>query len=266
VDLEHKAAEELVEMAAWSEDSLHYAHEHSRRKVVRLLEAVGVEIELEGALLALPSGEHLGPEGVRVAAKEDRGLRKEQRVADMAHEVLARQARLRAERTGETFEGALEAVLGTKAGRQLRELRDGPHRDQSAQRWQEGMTRKRARKRSRERSEKEKQARRAAAWERFMGTERRELELRKEGQLAGLLGIALPGESPAALERLASEDRKQAREGLVALMSGGKASYKRLEELCPEDMPARIAANRARTGWLKERRDAWSGHGEKGAQ
>jgi hypothetical protein len=95
-----------------------------------------------------------------------------------------------------------------------------------------------------------------------MGTERRELELRKEGQLGRLLGEPLAGESPAALERLASEDRRQAREGQVALMSGGKASYKHLEELCPEDMPARIAASRARTGWLKERRDAWSGRGK----
>ena len=77
-----------------------------------------------------------------------------------------------------------------------------------------------------------------------------------------MLGESLPGESPAALERLASEDRRQAREGLVALMSSGKSSYKRLEELCPEDMRTRIAANRARTGWLKERRDAWSGCGE----
>ena len=186
----------------------------------------------------------------------------EQVVADMADEILVRQARLRAERTGESFEGARETVLGTEAGRQLRELRDGPHRDQSAEQWQEDMARERARKRSQERLEKEKQARQAAAWNRFMGTERRELELRKEGQLAGLLGEPLPGESPAALERLASEDRRQAREGLVALMSSGKSSYKRLEELCPEDMPTRIAANRARTGWLKERRDAWSGCGE----
>jgi hypothetical protein len=38
-------------------------------------------------------------------------------VADMADEVLARQVRLRAEQTGEPFEGALEAVLGTEAGR-----------------------------------------------------------------------------------------------------------------------------------------------------
>jgi hypothetical protein len=49
-------------------------------------------------------------------------------------------------------------------------------------------------------------------------------------------------------------------------MSGGKASYERLEQLCPEDMPARIAANRARTGWLKERRDAWSERGKEVTQ
>ena len=189
-------------------------------------------------------------------------MHKEQRVVDMATAALRRQAQVAAERTGEPFEEALKAILETEAGLQLRNLRDGPHRDESAERWQEDMACKRARERARERLEKEKQARQAAAWKRFMGTERRELELRKEGQLAGLLGEPLPGESPAALERLASEDRRQAREGLVALMSSGKSSYKRLEKLCPEDMPTRIAANRARTGWLKERRDAWFGCGE----
>ena len=56
------------------------------------------------------------------------------------------------------------------------------------------------------------------------------------------------------MERLASEDRRQAQEGLVALMSGGKVSYKRVNELSPEDVLARIAANRLRTPWLKERR------------
>jgi hypothetical protein len=260
VNLEHRAAEDLAKTVIWLEDSLYYACAHSQWKVLQLLGVVGAEIELEGSLLALPVGEHLGPEGVRVPAKY-KGLRENQRVADMADEVLARQARLRAERTGEPFDGALEAVLGTEAGRQLRELRDGPYRDQSAERWQEDMARKRARERARERSEKEKRAQQAAAWEQFICTERRELELRKEGQLAGLLGEPLPGEPPVALERLASEDRRQAREGLVALMSGGKASYKRLEELSPDDMPARIAASRARTGWLKGRRDAWSVRG-----
>jgi len=263
VDLKHRAVEDLAKVATWSEASLRYAREHGQRRVVRLLEAVGAEIELEGALLALPLGEHLGPERGRVPVK-DKGLREDQRVADMVAEVLARQARLRTRRTGEPYEEALEAVLETEAGRRLGELRAGPHGAQSAERWQNDMARQRARERARERSEKEKRAQRDAAWERFVRTERRELELRKEGQLAGLLGEPLPGEPPTALKRLASEDRRQAREGLVALMSGGKVSYKHLDELSPDDMPARIAANRTRTGWLKERQDAWSGCGGEG--
>jgi hypothetical protein len=261
VELNHKGAEERAEMALWTEDSLGYTREHGQRKLSWLLGAVRVEAKLEDALLALPVGEHLGPEGESTQGK---AMPKEQRVADIATIVLTRQAEARVERTRESFEEALKAVLETEAGRQLGELRDGPYRDQSAERWQQDMVRKRARERARERSQKEKRARRAATWERFVRTERRELELRKEGQLAGLLGEPLPGEPPAALERLASEDRRQAREGLVALMSGGKASYKRLDELCPDDMPARIAANRVRTGWLKERRDAWSAHGKEG--
>jgi len=57
-------------------------------------------------------------------------MRKNQRVAEMAEEVLERQARDRAERTWEPLEDAFEAVLGTEAGRQLEELRDGPHGDE----------------------------------------------------------------------------------------------------------------------------------------
>ena len=88
-----------------------------------------------------------------------------------------------------------------------------------------------------------------------MQAERRELGLRKDGQLARMLGELLPGEPPAALQRLASEDRRQAEEGLVALMSDGKVCYKHIEGLCEGDMPARIAANRMRMTWLKERQD-----------
>ena len=66
-------------------------------------------------------------------------MRKNQRVAEMAEEVLERQARDRAERTGEPLEDAFEAVLGTEAGRQLEELRDGPHGDERAQEWQENI-------------------------------------------------------------------------------------------------------------------------------
>lgn len=188
-------------------------------------------------------------------------MQKSQQVADMAAEVLARQARARARRTGEAFEVALRAVVETEAGGQLR---DGPHGDEEAQRWQEDLANKRARERKRERAEEKQRAQEAAAWELFMHEELRELEKRKAGQLADLLGEALPGEPSAALRRLADEDRRQAEEGLVALMSLGKMSYKLLDELSPKDMPARAAANRLRTTWLKERRDGWLARGPGG--
>jgi hypothetical protein len=43
-------------------------------------------------------------------------------VEEMANEVLMRQAKARADRTGESIEEAMEAVLNTEAGTQLREL------------------------------------------------------------------------------------------------------------------------------------------------
>ena len=116
--------------------------------------------------------------------------------------------------------------------------------------------------RKREQTRKRKQAEEAAAWKRFVQTEQRQLQLRKDGQLARQLGEPLPGEFPAMLQRLVSEDQRQAERGLVALMSGGKTFYKAIGDLDPEDMPARIAANRLRTTWLKERRDKWLGGGE----
>lgn len=173
----------------------------------------------------------------------------------MAVEVLRREAEARVERTGEPAADALEVVMKTEAGRQLGELRDGPHSDERAARWQEDLAREREQERARERSRALKQEAERAAWERFMRAERHELELRKDGQLAKVLGEPLPQESPAALRRLASEDRRQAEEGLVALMSNGKLSYKHIDALSEGDMPARIAANRLRTTWIKERRD-----------
>lgn len=196
-------------------------------------------------------------------------MHENQRVADMAVEVLARQAVARAERTGETSKAALEAVLETGAGRQPEELPDGTNRDEEAERRREDLCRERAEELDRARREERSRAReeerdlaRLAAWKSFMQDERRELDLRKDGQLGRLLGEPLPGEQPAALLRLASEDRRQAEEGLVALMSNGKFLYKRVEELSERDMPARGAANRLRTTWLKERRDGWLGRVE----
>ena len=77
-------------------------------------------------------------------------MKKKQRVAEMAEEVLARQARARAERTGGSFEEALKAVRKTEAGRQLEELGEGPHRDERAAQWQKDMPRERIDERHRE--------------------------------------------------------------------------------------------------------------------
>src|SRR5687768_10477416 len=187
----------------------------------------------------------------------------------MATEVLARQAGTRAKRTGESLEVALRVVLQTEAGRRLRQLRDGDHRDERAEQWQPSLPWKRAEERRQARlreerrrlREEERSRARKAAWESFMRQERRDLQLRKDGQLAELLGEALAGEPPAALRRLAREDQRQAEEGLVALTSNGKMYYKLVEELTEEDMAARIAADRLREAWLKERRDRWLDYG-----
>jgi len=80
-------------------------------------------------------------------------MKKKQKVGDMADEVLARQARVRAERTGESLEVALKAVRNTEAGQQLEELSEGPHRDERAQEWQEGLVDERAEERQRRRGQ-----------------------------------------------------------------------------------------------------------------
>src|SRR5215207_456090 len=134
----------------------------------------------------------------------------------MALEVVTRQATTRSNRTGEPFEEALEHVQRTEVGRQLRKLTEGSHRDQSALQWQQDLPRKRAKERRQARQQERSQAR-LVAWKEFMQAERRELELRRNGQLARMLGEPLPGEPPSMAVRLASEDRRQAEEGLVAL-------------------------------------------------
>jgi len=195
-------------------------------------------------------------------------MQQKQSVSEMATEVLARQAGARAKHTGESLEEALRAVLQTEAGRRLGQLRVGEHRNERADEWQPNLPRERAEERrqaqleERRRLQEEQRSRaRKAAWESFMRKERRELKLRKEGQLARLLGEALAGESPAALQRLTREDQRQAEEGLVALTSNGKTYYKLVEELTEGDMAARIASDRLREAWLKERRDGWLHYG-----
>ncbi len=72
-------------------------------------------------------------------------MRDDQTVAEMANEVLMRQAKARADRNGEPIEEAMRAVVGTEAGRQLADLRDGPHGEEGVEGWQVGIARERAR-------------------------------------------------------------------------------------------------------------------------
>ena len=79
----------------------------------------------------------LYPPRVKGFGKEGKGtVRDDQTVAEMANEVLLRQAKARADRSGEPIEEAMEAAVNTEAGRQLRELRDGPHGDEGVEEWQ----------------------------------------------------------------------------------------------------------------------------------
>ena len=70
-------------------------------------------------------------------------MRAEQTVSEMAQVVLCRQARALAQRTGEPLVEALEAVVETPAGRQLEELRSGPHEEEEARYWQANLLFKR---------------------------------------------------------------------------------------------------------------------------
>ena len=78
-------------------------------------------------------------------------MRKNQQVAEMADKVLARHAVASAQRTGERFKAALDAVVETEAGRQLEELREGSHRDERTEEWQEDLLRERTEERRRKR-------------------------------------------------------------------------------------------------------------------
>ena len=75
-------------------------------------------------------------------------MQPEQTITEMANEVLARQAKARAERGGEPIEEAMEAVLNTEAGRELRDLRDGPHGEEGVEEAQVEAARERARART----------------------------------------------------------------------------------------------------------------------
>lgn len=66
-------------------------------------------------------------------------VRPDQSVLEMVEAVLERQARAQSARTGQSFEVARREVADTDAGRQLRELANGEHRNESAERWQASL-------------------------------------------------------------------------------------------------------------------------------
>ena len=63
-------------------------------------------------------------------------MQQHQSVSEMAQEVLERQAKAMAHQSGQSLEDARQAVSDTEAGRQLRDLANGEHRQERAQEWQ----------------------------------------------------------------------------------------------------------------------------------
>jgi len=77
-------------------------------------------------------------------------MRTDETVAEMAEEVLARQAKAMVAQTGEPFKSALKTVSSTEAGQQLRDLASGEHRHEMAQDWQGSLFEERAEDRLRD--------------------------------------------------------------------------------------------------------------------
>ena len=105
----------------------------------------------------------------------------------------------------------------------------------------------------------------AEAWERHMRLERELLAQRRDGKLAKAIGKALPGEKPQELEQMAREDQRKAEEGLVTLLWGNQLSYKHIDELTPQNLLARLEAERAQVNWLMGRLHSLQETTERGA-
>jgi hypothetical protein len=66
-------------------------------------------------------------------------VQQDESVSQMAQEVLMRQTKALANRSGYSFEDARKAVSDTAAGRQLKGLARGEHRHEKAKAWQAGV-------------------------------------------------------------------------------------------------------------------------------
>ena len=74
-------------------------------------------------------------------------MRGDQTISEMVEEVLARQAKALANRSGQPLEDALEVVADTDAGRQLTEVANGEHQHEKARDWQTNLLWERAEER-----------------------------------------------------------------------------------------------------------------------
>jgi hypothetical protein len=70
-------------------------------------------------------------------------MRPEQKVNEMVQDVLSRQAKAQAQRTGQSYASAHAAVIQTPAGCQLEELRSGAHQHEQVRYWQANLLFKR---------------------------------------------------------------------------------------------------------------------------
>src|SRR5215212_7881884 len=85
--------------------------------------------------------------GRAVASGGEKSVQQEQSVSEMAEEALERQAKALAQSSVQSLEDARQAVSGTEAGRQLRDLAEGEHRHEKAQAWQASVFWERAEER-----------------------------------------------------------------------------------------------------------------------
>ena len=74
-------------------------------------------------------------------------MQQDQSVSEMAEEVLNRQAKALAYRSGHSLEDARRAVSYTEAGRQLRDLATGKYRHEKAYYWRASVFWERAEER-----------------------------------------------------------------------------------------------------------------------
>ena len=63
-------------------------------------------------------------------------MKQDQSVSQLTEQVLMRQTKALANRSGHSFEDARKAVSDTEAGRQLKGLARGEHRHEKARAWQ----------------------------------------------------------------------------------------------------------------------------------